>query len=465
MKGRLDKPKLNYLYFHINHSFKLTPEIKNKIRYYSFNELSGIPINNGIYFPLSEKPFDLSSILYIDSLPVLFPVNQSEKRWYTLENGSLVFHHDILKSAFYLLSGYQENYKNHYDNLGRYRYDLSIQNKLTFVLKPLVNYYFETIIQGIEKYCKYHGIAACRRKIFMPFGFLLTHDVDRVDKYHFWEMALKILQMLGMRPNPFPSKKVLCKVTLNYILNFFKLRNDGNSFWNFDYLITIEKQNNLRSVFYFLDNEGRHDNARYRLEERRIHRLINYLSDESCEIGLHATTFSVKSQQYMDKCLNNLQKHSPQRIIGNRQHYLKFDRQVTPMVLSKAGIKYDTTLGFPQHEGFRNSYCLPFKLFDFQSNEMLDLWELPLNVMDGTLFYYRKLSYQQMHDVIKQVINEIKKFNGLFTLLWHNSHFDESEFPGIHNFYEELLHLIASQKPENLTGTEILQKIDSISIE
>lgn len=463
MKGFLDDPKIEYIFFHLSYYIELSDEIKNKFRFKPSKHYNGEEITNEpcIYFPLSEQELDSSKIISIDNIPVLFPFSLDLNKWYSIQNKSLVFHHDILKSAFYLLSGYQELNQKHIDDLGRYNFQYSIQKELSIVQIPVVNYYFKIIINAIELFCEINNIKIKKRKLFEPFSFLLTHDVDRVNKYHFWEVALKIQQAIGLKPNPYIKKKTLYKVTTDYVLNYLRLKRSKNDFWNFEYLRGVENKNGLRSVFFFLDKEGLHDNSRYNFNDEKIKGLVNFLISENCEIGLHGTTFSYNKENYMKKCKNNLQRVSSQKILGNRQHYLKFDRLKTPSILFKSGLEYDSTLGFPHHEGFRNSYCLPFKLFDFEENKMLDLWELPLNVMDGTLFYYRKLNYNQMFESIENLINEIKKFNGLFTLLWHNSHFDENEFPGIQDFYEELLNFISGYSPLNYTGNEIVEILDS----
>ncbi len=78
--------------------------------------------------------------------------------------------------------------------------------------------------------------------------------------------------------------------------------------------------------------------------------------------------------------------------------------------------------------------------------------------MDVTLFHYRHLNNSEALESVKYLIHEIKKFKGVFTLLWHNDFFDEDRFPGIKSFYEALLSYIYSEKPVNELGYEIIDK-------
>jgi len=90
---------------------------------------------------------------------------------------------------------------------------------------------------------------------------------------------------------------------------------------------------------------------------------------------------------------------------------------------------------------------------------MLATWEIPLVVMDATLFYYRKLNTTDALVKMEELISEVKRFNGVFSLLWHNGYFDEKITPGIRRFYEKLLERIHEDQPESMTGSEIIDRI------
>ena len=92
----------------------------------------------------------------------------------------------------------------------------------------------------------------------------------------------------------------------------------------------------------------------------------------------------------------------------------------------EAGLLYDASLGFSEHDGFRYSYCWPHKFFDFDKQQITDLWEIPLTLMDVTHFYKRELDFEQSRESVKMLAGEVERFNGVFYLLWHNSFFNES---------------------------------------
>jgi len=85
-----------------------------------------------------------------------------------------------------------------------------------------------------------------------------------------------------------------------------------------------------------------------------------------------------------------LEKVLGKKIVGYRNHYLKFKVPETWGLPKEAGFKYDTTLGYADCVGFRNGMCHPFKPFDLNINSYINILEIPLIIMDRTLFDYMK---------------------------------------------------------------------------
>jgi hypothetical protein len=163
----------------------------------------------------------------------------------------------------------------------------------------------------------------------------------------------------------------------------------------------------------------------------------------------------------MQNGLSKLNKIFRNDVKGIRQHRLRYEVPQTSEIQEQLGFIYDTSLGFFDHEGFRNSFCLPFKLYNFQKKKMTGIWEIPLNVMDCTLLESRGMNFNEAQVKVENLIAEIRKFSGVFTLLWHNGYFDEIRFPGIHHYYEEMIANIAGSNAKNLTGYQVINKISS----
>ncbi|MFO7940125.1 MAG: hypothetical protein R6U66_10285, partial [Bacteroidales bacterium] len=309
----------------------------------------------------------------INNTPILFP-GDPDKPFYTFEQGTLTFHHDLLKSAFYLLSGYQELLPGKLDRHKRFPWERSIQKKLGITKRALVNEYFEIILQGLEQYCQYHNLPFERKSRFATFGLWLSHDVDQVDKYTLNEWIFQAKNVLGLTNSKFARTKRWKSFTEH---TFHTLLTRKNPYWNFDFLLETEKKYNLQATYFFLPKRKRHHDAYYGFSEKRIAQLMQQINQAGGEIGLHGTVDSSIHQELLNADLDALSKVSPQTISGIRQHRLMYQLPVTPSLHQHAGLRYDASLGFAEHEGFRNSYCHPFKLYNFEKEEPYEVWQFP----------------------------------------------------------------------------------------
>ena len=82
---------------------------------------------------------------------------------------------------------------------------------------------------------------------------------------------------------------------------------------------------------------------------------------------------------------------------------------------------WDSTLGYPEAEGFHYGICQDFPVFNFLTRKMLNLREKPLTAMDVTLALYRKYSPETAFEKLQNLRRQTERHGGEFVLLWHNS--------------------------------------------
>ena len=459
LEGILNQQRINYVLFHLNHNLELSPEIESRMVFQANSE----PIiqEKHIIFTLSSKNPDLSS--RIGELAVLFPLSQ-DRKWYKIDDkGNLIFLHDILKGAFLFLSGIQEANPPERDNFGRFRYEDSLQKKLDTAYTPLVNHYFKIIQGGLQEFCDLHNIQIHLRKLFQPYGFMMTHDVDQISLYNLNNLIYKTQQLIGLKNTPY-KKPQLVRQIFKTIWHLPNRNHKSDPYWNFREMVNKEKKQSLKPVFYFLDKDLKNQDAKYDLRDKKIRELIRWIQDEGCETGIHGTVRSAKESRYMMDLKEKFQEVSGNETFGLRQHRLIYEYPTTSCIHEENSILYDATLGFAEQEGFRNAYCLPFKLYDFKHEKPFNTWEIPLTVMDATLLHYRKMDIAKAEEAIDKLLDEIKKFNGIFTLLWHNSFFDEDLYPGITDLYENIISKPADHGASSLTGKEVINKFDTFAL-
>jgi hypothetical protein len=165
---------------------------------------------------------------------------------------------------------------------------------------------------------------------------------------------------------------------------------------------------------------------------------MQILIEAGNEIGIHG---SFGTHQSLEKFSMEIQRLRPHQITSNRFHYLMFDNELTPDILSASDIKLDSTIGFADNVGFRRGTCYPFYLFDFKNFKETNIIEFPLIIMDTTLKHhnYLGLSPKESYSIIKELLDVVRKHNGLITILWHNTFFSDYKYRGWKNVYIEML--------------------------
>ena len=147
-----------------------------------------------------------------------------------------------------------------------------------------------------------------------------------------------------------------------------------------------------------------------------------------------------------------LEKAIGKKVTGYRNHFLRFETPNTWEYLEKANFKYDTTFGYADCVGFRNGTCHPFQPFSNSQDNFLNITELPLIIMDGTLTKYMNLNEKEQFNVCKNIIDTVEKNNGVLTLLWHNNLMDGNRG----EFYNALLKYAFEKNAWITTSNEIV---------
>lgn len=84
--------------------------------------------------------------------------------------------------------------------------------------------------------------------------------------------------------------------------------------------------------------------------------------------------------------------------------------------------------------------------------------------MDVTFTGYMGTPINEIPTAIIRVLEEVLKFGGVFSMLWHNCNLDEEEFPGINKMYAELLRNIVDSGFVPRTGLEVLEGFKSSDV-
>ncbi len=334
---------------------------------------------------------------------------------------------DYLRNTdFYDVFVAKQEYGGAKDQFGRFLYKFC-QNK--DVSKPVVSDFL--IKNGFldVNWPENHRFAAC-----------LTHDVESI--YPTWKYTL-------FTAAKFASKLEL-KNSLRRIIAKNKKSSSENPFWNFKQILKLEDQYDGKSSFYFKATLRDIVNWIYDIEDLtdELHSII----DMGGEVGLHGGFFSYNNPEELKKEKKHLEKALNKETIGVRMHYLRFEVPETWRILSDLGFKYDTTYGFPDMPGFRNGMCHPFKPYDLNLGKEIDIMEIPLIIMDGSLF---GLPIDEAWTIVQNLIDITEKNKGVITILWHSNNFDKIFNGNKLKFYEKILSYLKNKNAWMTSGADI----------
>jgi peptidoglycan/xylan/chitin deacetylase (PgdA/CDA1 family) len=225
---------------------------------------------------------------------------------------------------------------------------------------------------------------------------------------------------------------------------------------DFQTILDIEARYGFRSTFFVLhDRYWARQGARFRISDPDIHAIADLIKDRGCEIGLHGGYYRFNDPGAYRESREVLEEAFCVEVTGIRNHLLRFSGEDTWNAQLEAGFSYDATFGDQTRPGPRDGCDRPFWAIEPAEPSHRGLIELPLTVMDGSLFRYHRLGGEEALEAAWQTISVVVESGGLVTLLWHGNYFNEPEYWDWQWVYEELVHRLAALNPWCATGGEI----------
>lgn len=254
----------------------------------------------------------------------------------------------------------------------------------------------------------------------------LTHDVDRVEKtYQYLTRAWRS----GM------------KLRYGDLLREIKGMPRWKSvYWNFEDIMATEASFGVRSTFFFLNESIRFQLTkpsnwklslgRYKVYDEKVSQIINKLDSNDWEIGMHGSYSSYNRPDLLAREKSYLEGIVGHEVWGIRQHYLNWNDD-TWGIQSKAGFKYDTTLGHTDRIGYFQDISSPF------THNGWGLVEFPMAVMDICF-----MKTDNRVNMLREIIKQTELSQGILVLNWHTDNWNEQEFPGYKSAYVEIIKLL-----------------------
>jgi hypothetical protein len=326
-----------------------------------------------------------------------------------------------------------------YDLLAEMEFLLTIGQPEECAAIPSLDFHLDILRDALSRVLNANPLLTNRKTQSI---LVLTHDIDSPFlRPHFFDVtfagivARGLVNMFGTTEGARDVRKALVE-SMKHCLGWGPDPLEG-----LPTCLDIEKALGVSSTYFVVsrhNSSGRVIPLHKKSWEARIMRGVKYgeagllrvvdpIKKSGDEIALHGidTWISYEyaiTERHLLEEINIFPK-------GHRTHWLFWDKR-SPKVLAAAGFTYDSSMGFDSAIGYRCGTAKPF-----QFPGILNLWELPLIVMDIALFSKEKVSPNQVVERVLPYAEHISKHGGVLTINWHDRAFSQVWHRGEHYKY------------------------------
>lgn len=331
--------------------------------------------------------------------------------------GDLTF--DLFGAAFWLLTRYEEYLPHKGDRHNRFHYRSSLAWQAGFIERPLVNLWLSELLIELRKQTVELQVKPPRYQL------LSSIDIDNAYKYRYKGLVRTLAGLVADRK---PAA----------ILRRLRILSgkEKDPFDCYDFLVDLHKREGVHAVYFFLLGDYGPNDKNHAATNLEFQSLIKHLGDYSM-VGIHPSFGSNSSLHQLKVETNRLSNITHRTINRSRQHFgiLRFPK--TYQDLLQAGIVHDYSMGYPNCNGFRASWCCPYYWYNLEIESESALMLHPFCITDTTLYETAHETGHQLLHLAKPFVEEVKKYGGELIPIFHNDRFDEE----MRSFYRELLRI------------------------
>ena len=350
---------------------------------------------------------------------------------------------DVVASAFWHLSRWEERAGSRRDRHGRFRAEYALADPEQPTVDALLGRFQEAT-----------GLGRSRR-----FRVALTHDIDTPRRWTSRRSVvaagarMKAAARGRRRGDLVAEARGLAMLPLNTVT-----RHDPN--WSFDRIHAIESARGARSTHFLM--AGHHhplDGDAHAYAAVRA-RVVDLIAAQGDEIGLHPsyTTSDHPARLAAERDLLQGLLGAPVRSV--RFHFLRHDPHRAFAELERLGFVLDSSHGYADRPGMRAGFSFPYRPYDLQNDRPFDLVELPLAVMDATLSDDRYLGLEPDAGYLRAVavLERVAEVGGTVAILWHNDRFAGPYARGWDRCYERILDWVVARGGELCACEDVLDE-------
>lgn len=381
----------------------------------------------------------LSASLSISPSNLLFETGIKEQNiavgtWETLpvifHSGNSELPFDFFAASFFLISRYEEYLPHIRDKYDRFESENSIAVHQGFLARPIIDLWLKNVLQKISySHPEFNWVNK-------KFRYISTIDIDNA--YAFKQKG--VMRTIGGYARALVNM-YWEDIRERTLVLFGKMKDPYDTY---SMQIELQKKYQLEVIYFILLGDYGENDKNLPSNNIRFQKLIKHLNDYA-EVGIHPSFGSNGNPDQVKKEIARLNRIIHKEISKSRQHFLKLHFPETYKTLIENGITDDYTMGYASQIGFRAGTCSSFNWYDLDSELETNLRVHPFAVMDATFRFYLNSSPEQVVQLAKPLMDDVKSVNGTFISIWHNETISNwRKWNGWQNAYEDIIKLAQS---------------------
>lgn len=363
-------------------------------------------------------------IIFVPAEPIVVPLHKELK--FDVSENVIEYSFDFISASSTLLSYRDELGSQSYGNY--FKEDVFSIDPERYQ-NPYLNRYFNSLLSGLHLLLQQQLWTRNAHPENKPFSLALSHDVDYLNS--------NVLTITKLLRNYYKAYRSSNSTTFKHLplLRYCLNRNHIDLYRIAEIEQTVGVRSSLNISAYRANPE---DNVEQRLLNPHYDMSdldIAQLEAQGFEIALHGSLAGFDSSQRFADEVSRVRESAP--CVGGRQHFLACSFPETFQEYERNGFLYDTSMGFNDFNGFRNSTGFVHRPLDLDNGGLYKFFEIPLVFMDSVFTKRGIVDPEIISAEAQQLANSAQDLSISASVCWHDVAFRRTS--QMAQAYEEIL--------------------------